>query len=574
MTDDEGKGEGQDSDPFDETPAPGTADTPQPDDMEFAELLGCPGEPARNPSFPRLTDVRKREWLALLGLTVTLDFLLYQGAGGLSWGLCLGIVPLVVLLCARRRRFSLGLFVVTLCMGLLAFRCVWQVNPFVLALGVIALVFFAIALRSGRAGLPFLMVSFVPALAWGFPRLVQYVGSVRIKRLPLSGKEVNPALAKTIGIPVVITAAFAMLFLLANTIVRRMAGNAWRSFFEFLDSHLFPLFEQFTPSMARLLFWVVCLSFVAALLRPRREALPGEKALDTPTDADLSKDTVHFQASLNTLIAVNLLFLAYNAFDARYLVGEVSLPPGLDHSQYARQGTFWLTVALVLSTLVLGAIFRTSLRHHGRGKFLYRLAGLWCLQNFVLSLWVFRRLWIYIGYNGLTRMRIVGVFGIVLVIIGFVLVVMKVKRDHSALWLIRRQLAAFCLALVLLAVSPLDLVVWRVNVPLMLRDSQSRAAVQLAVQPISPEGLPALLPLLAHEEPIIAQGAAAILGEWYFETRTREGQAIERWTQYQVTRDTAERAIGEREAEILALTPDKDWEHYRGVLKHHTARWI
>jgi len=129
-------------------------------------------------------------------------------------------------------------------------------------------------------------------------------------------------------------------------------------------------------------------------------------------------------------------------------------------------------------------------------------------------------------------------------------------------------------SLALLAVLPLDPIVWRVNVPLMMRDSGSRIAVQLSVQPISPEGLPVLLPLLKHPDAVVARGAAAVIGTWHFSTPGDYGEQPPRWTEYQASRDWARRRIAPHEADILQLIPNKDWEYHQKVLERHTGHWI
>ena len=108
----------------------------------------------------------------------------------------------------------------------------------------------------------------------------------------------------------------------------------------------------------------------------------------------------------------------------------------------------------------------------------------------------------------------------------------------------------------------------------MMRNAESRVAVQLSVQPISAEGLPLLLPLLDHEDPVIARGAAAVIGDWYFATLERDGDRDTRWTEYQGAHVWAQRRIAPHEEAILQLIPERNWPHHRETLKRHTARWI
>ena len=50
----------------------------------------------------------------------------------------------------------------------------------------------------------------------------------------------------------------------------------------------------------------------------------------------------------------------------------------------------------------------------------------------VLALAVFNRLFIYISFNGMTRMRIVALYGMSAVAVGFVLVVWKIVAQAIA----------------------------------------------------------------------------------------------------------------------------------------------
>ncbi|MEO2032135.1 MAG: DUF4153 domain-containing protein [Planctomycetaceae bacterium] len=83
----------------------------------------------------------------------------------------------------------------------------------------------------------------------------------------------------------------------------------------------------------------------------------------------------------------------------------------------------------------------------------------WSVLNLVLVLAVYNRLLIYIDYNGMTRMRTVGLLGITSVVGGFVLVLFKINRQYRFLWLVRRQLWVLAAAVYLLLVLPVDVLI-------------------------------------------------------------------------------------------------------------------
>ncbi len=98
----------------------------------------------------------------------------------------------------------------------------------------------------------------------------------------------------------------------------------------------------------RIFVWVTGLLCATALLRPAcRLATGTEAAVEigeaTPTALLVAR---------NALGALNVLFLLYNGLDAAYLWSGAP-PEGVHTQQYAHQGTFWLTVALVMVTGVI-----------------------------------------------------------------------------------------------------------------------------------------------------------------------------------------------------------------------------
>jgi hypothetical protein len=216
-----------------------------------------------------------------------------------------------------------------------------------------------------------------------------------------------------------------------------------------------------------------------------------------------------FSIARNTLVAVVALFVPYLFFEFYYLwIREI--PEGFYYSGYAHQGAFWLTVALALSTFTLGFIFRGPLLEHPRLELLKKLTWIWCVQNFVLALCVLHRVEIYIQYNGLSKMRVIALYGITAVFIGFLLVVWKVLKGMNLLWLLRRDLTALFTVCFVYALTPVDIITTRYNVSEILEGNHA-PSVLLSVHPIGPEGIPELLPLTEAEEPIIREGAWALL---------------------------------------------------------------
>jgi hypothetical protein len=216
-----------------------------------------------------------------------------------------------------------------------------------------------------------------------------------------------------------------------------------------------------------------------------------------------------YAAYRNTLIAVVILFAVYMVFEFQTLWFR-DYPDGFHYSGYAHEGAFWLTVALGLSTLTLSSIFRRATFADDRIQGLKKIAWLWSAENLFLALAVYHRLCIYVGFNGMTQMRVVGFFGISAVVGGFVLVVIKIIKQRRFHWLIRRQLWVLAIFVYLYAIVPTDRFVAQYNVRHILAGNPA-PAVQFAIHPLSDEAALKLFPLLESEDKIIREGVRTIL---------------------------------------------------------------
>jgi hypothetical protein len=290
------------------------------------------------------------------------------------------------------------------------------------------------------------------------------------------------------------------------------------------------------PEPLEVLFWLAVLWISTGLLRP----VMGGSGWDenSPDRADgrgsaKQQPSPLYPAFRNTLIVVIALFAVYLVFEFNTLWFRV-FPDGFHYSGYAHEGAAWLTVALALATVVLSAIFRGDVLRDPRLPKLQRMAWIWSFENLLLALAVYNRLFIYIGFNGMTRMRIIGLFGISAVVVGFLLVVWKIARHRDFVWLIRRHLWTVAIAVYLWAITPVDMITVRYNVQRILSGDPA-PSVQISVHPISSEGVPLLLPLLECDDPVVRDGIRAMLAERLEQAETA---ALRRellgWTTYQI----------------------------------------
>jgi hypothetical protein len=169
-------------------------------------------------------------------------------------------------------------------------------------------------------------------------------------------------------------------------------------------------------------------------------------------------------------------------------------------------------VALAAATLVLSFVFRRRIFQDPRLPKLQRLAWIWSALNLLLAISVYNRMLIYVDFNGMTRMRVVGFLGISAVVIGFALVIWKIVSRRSFVWLIHRQLWTLVLATYLLAVLPVDALVHSYNVRRILAGDPA-PSVQIMVHPIRASGVLVLTPLANCNDEIIRDGVRALLAE-------------------------------------------------------------
>ena len=382
-------------------------------------------------------------------------------------------------------------------------------------------------------------------------------------------------------VPLCVVIVFVMIFRAANPVVERLTEDI----FDWAAELLNELWELISP--ARIFTWVFWLMIFAALVRPVVKSYVADKLAKRSEKLKLpngpAPDNANYATAAATLISVNLLFIAFHAIDWPYLYFDTKLPKGISYSEYAHRGCFWLTVGLLLSTAIIGVIFKKRLNFHPGAGLLRSLSYVWAALNGVLAIGALRRLQMYVDYNGMTRMRIVGIYGIVLVTVGLVLMVIKVRRSRNTAWLVRCDILALWVTLVLLALTPMDYISWTHNAGQAMKGNH-RPLANLVAQKrrMSPESLPPLIQLLDYEPPgralddavdagTLRRGIAAILGQRLDGLRKTKPEA---WTEWQGASDWALRALEAAEEKINKITPLENRANARKSLETRVKPWI
>ena len=526
------------------TPPASSSDPPAPSAAPQGALLAAlPQAPPPAILLRRGPPVRPRELAAMIVIVALADLALYDGAGGAGLAVVFAGVPAILFAAARRRAMSPRFAGIAALLAVVAVRCAWQSSPVVTALGAALLLGFAIALRTSRSFLPELAASALDSVAGALRQLPGFSAAVARLARPLRFARVGRA---SLVIPAALVAVFGAIFAAANPVIQGWLAGA----VDLVGG------AGWLPSPLRFVFWGGCAVAAAGLLRPvistiayldRRLGL----AEESPPSAELAAAS-RLALARNGMIALNALFLGYNALDAVYLWGGRA-PSGVSHTEYAHAGTVWLSIAFVLATIVLGAVFRGPIEHDARGRLARGLAYAWAGQNLVLAAGTFRRITMYIAYSGLTELRIIGIFGTLLATLGLAIAVYKLARRRTMLWVVRRQLDALAIAVAVFAVAPTDAIAMRYNAARIAAD-QYRPLLHLYAQPIRAEAVPALLPLLDHPDPAVRQGAAVIAGE----LRERLAAQVAReaaWSDVELARHRALDALDDAAARIAEVMP-------------------
>ena len=449
--------------------------------------------------------LRWRELLAVVLMVVLADLTLYRAYGFAGYTAFFLVTPLLFCLGSPRPRRAGGFYLLAFMLLLLTGKMLWCGSWLLVGAGFSLLVAFAMAL-SGIC--PYVLETVVFASQ---TILAGYEGLVQYRR---SADTLSPIAARKIGLefllPLAAFVVFALLFIVANpNLVTFFGAQAQLLFTSIRDFIL-----HISPAWQEALIWFAVLWLSIGLLRPvmrkallQEEPKPETVACEPGHAAETA--TPLYPACRNTLLTVIALFAAYLVFEFSTLWCRV-FPEGFYYSGYAHEGAAWLTVALALSTLILSLIFRGRILGDARLPRLRRMAWIWSLENLLLALAVYHRMNIYVGFNGMTRMRMVGIFGMTCVVAGFLLVICKIRRRHSFLWLMRRQLWALAITVFLFALTPVDAIVHNYNVRRIMAGDPA-PSVQISVHPINPEGVSQLLPLLNCKDKIIRDGVKAML---------------------------------------------------------------
>ncbi|WP_425617560.1 DUF4153 domain-containing protein [Anatilimnocola sp. NA78] len=488
-----------------------------------------------------------RELTAVALFVAIADVTIYRGHGFAGLATLLLATPVILLLAtpvillfgSPVRQLRGSFWLIGLMLVALAARQLWLGSVLGTLVGSLLITAFVLALRG-------VWPTVIDSLAVGAQLLgAGAVGMASYAQIAVGFRpRVSQSQLLQVVLPAIALLVFGSVFLFANPDLVANVEARVDAFFKLLDRWM----QSGLPGPAEIVFWAFAAYLVIGLLRPIIQSSLSEGGYArlwlersypfeaTAVGPAASVESPLYRPIRNTLVAVIVLFAVYLVFEFQTLWFR-EFPQGFYYAGYAHQGAAWLTVALALSTLVLSVIFRGPLLRDERIGQLRSLAWVWSALNLILALSVYNRMSIYIDFNGMTRMRMIGLFGISTVLVGFVLVLWKIVHNRDFLWLINRQMWALAGAIYLFAITPVDTLVHGYNVRQILA-GDSAPAVQISVHPISAEGYLMLLPLTKADDPIIRDGVRAMLAE---RQRLAERNIAKRadvsWTSYQMSEE-------------------------------------
>jgi hypothetical protein len=358
-----------------------------------------------------LPPVRGRELLAVSLLVVLCDLTIYRGRGFAGYGLLFVVAPILLWFGSPSiKRLKAGWLIVPLLWALAA-RLVWCGSALAVCCGFTAVVAFAMTLVNRT---PFVMAVLAFAgqsVAAGARGSNHYGRSAHSDLRPL-----KHASAMSVLMPLAAFGLFGSLFVLANPDLVSSFSHRFERWLTVINDWLIHF------SFLEVAFWIATAWFVVGLLRPTAAEPVDELSASRSESVAMNVPAPLYSAYRNTLLTVIGLFAAYLVFEFKSLWLR-EFPKGFHYSGYAHEGAAWLTFALGLATIMLSLIFRGDVLRDERLPRLKQLAWIWSALNLLLAVAVYHRLCIYVGFNGMTRMRMVGFYGMTAVVAGFGLAV-------------------------------------------------------------------------------------------------------------------------------------------------------
>ena len=237
----------------------------------------------------------------------------------------------------------------------------------------------------------------------------------------------NAAAVLALILPLFFAAIFVALFASANPLIDIWLHKIDLSF----------VWRQF--DVPRFIVWLFVLVLIWPVLRvPTRRIKPQEGPLGA-VNAHAGEGLAAVLGTtiiMRSLILFNLVFALQSSLDAAFLWFGVALPEGMSYATYAHRGAY----PLMVTALLAAAFVLVAVREGGpsdKSKFIRPLVLFWVGQNILLVISSILRLQLYVSAFSLTYMRVAALIWMGLVAVGLVLIIVRIIRRKSTLWLVQ-----------------------------------------------------------------------------------------------------------------------------------------
>lgn len=235
------------------------------------------------------------------------------------------------------------------------------------------------------------------------------------------GKKNKSAANVLLGIGVSLPLALVIILLLcdADTQFQRLIGGLFSSFIRPGPLLLWNLCRM-------ILLTLTLFSCLFGLLRPEKRSKPLLKRVQLPS-----------AVAVIVLLSFCLIYTVFVFIQCRYLFAGANAPlSGSTYAEYARQGFFQLVaVALITLAVALSVILLFEKQH-----FIRVLCGYVLLLTLCIVYSAFFRMRLYIQAYGLTRLRVITLWGILVIFAAIIAVLIKMVQPTRRMFAI---IAAF-----------------------------------------------------------------------------------------------------------------------------------
>lgn len=382
----------------------------------------------------------ERQFLAVAGVTVIADWLLFDREPGISCAALAATVCIASVLanpvCSVRR-----LLYASLCAfaGLLPLAEDFNLLSVLFAVAGTALFALLVTAQEGRHLHETVRRGAALLLVGPFRLLPDLLLFRRLMRRARRGSAASIDLMVWL-MPAVFGVAFALLFIAANPVIDRLISS--------FDVE--PLFDG--ADVFRVVFWLIISSVAWPLIRVRfaarrRPDVPHEAAAASSASEHEDRSRLFGKAAmLRGLLVFNAMFAFQTALDLVYLWGGADLPDGLTYADYAHRGAYPL-----IATALLAAVFVLIAMQPGseteRDPLIRALVFVWIGQNVLLVVSSMFRLDLYVEIYALTHWRVAAFIWMALVAVGLVLIVARIVLKRSNSWLVTANGASLALVL-------------------------------------------------------------------------------------------------------------------------------